>query len=175
MENTKMPSSNDFAYHTKRHFMQDYFDEIDQNGSCHLDRSEIRLALQKMYNRKYSDSMVNEVFNTDDLDKDGVLNYHEARRFCYRYAQYVDQEFPFFHFFIDYFATMNQVGDGKISKNELVAFFRNYGIHANLDDSSVEELFEKYDANSDGHFTFDEASSEFADFIRSIRKDLHGQ
>jgi len=70
---------------------------------------------------------------------------------------------------------MNQVSDGKIALVELKAFFRNYGAHTNVTDEMVENIFEKFDKNNDGSLTFDEACYEFADFIRSIREDLHGR
>jgi len=128
-----------------------------------------------MHLRSFTEEMVDEVFSKDDLDKDGLLNYHEARRFCYTYALFVDHEFPFYEFFTDYYEKMNQVGDGKIALVELKAFFRNYGAHTNVSDEMVKNVFCQFDKNNDGHFTFDEASYEFADFIRSIRKDLHGR
>ena len=41
MENLKIPTAADFAFRTKRYFMQDYFSELDADGNLVLDRTDV--------------------------------------------------------------------------------------------------------------------------------------
>ena len=90
-ENTE-PSSHYFAFHTKRHFMQDYFVELDFNESSYLEREEVAAALIKIHGVKFTDTMVDDVFNKDDKDGDGRLSFVEARQLCFSYATYIDDK-----------------------------------------------------------------------------------
>ena len=92
MEENNQPSSDHFAYHTKRHFIQDYFVELDLNGSSYLEREEVAAALRIIHGTKFTESMVDEVFNEDDKDGDGRLSFVEARRLCYSYATFIDSK-----------------------------------------------------------------------------------
>ena len=83
MEENNQPSSGHFAFHTKRHFIQDYFVELDVNNSAYLEREEVVAALRIIHGTKFMNSIVDEVFNKDDKDGDGRLSFVEARRLCF--------------------------------------------------------------------------------------------
>ena len=53
MENLKIPTADDFAFRTKRHFMQDYFSELDADGNLVLNRTEVIIFNNNIFNTDF--------------------------------------------------------------------------------------------------------------------------
>ncbi|KAF2761805.1 calcium dependent mitochondrial carrier protein-like protein [Pseudovirgaria hyperparasitica] len=140
--------------------LEELWTTLDAKKTGHLDLAGLKRGLKKMdHPLKHADSLVEDVMQSVDTNKDGRITFAEFQTF----VKQTERELYYL------FKRIDHNEDGKLDKAELKQAFQTAGLA--VPDSKFERFFEQVDSNQDGVITFDEWR-DFLLFIPSGETDL---
>ncbi|KAK7424224.1 hypothetical protein QQZ08_008712 [Neonectria magnoliae] len=125
--------------------VEELWASLEPEGTGELDLKGLKKGLRRIdHPMKNADEMLRRIMGEVDKDRDGKIQYEEFRRFV---EQAERQLFVLFR-------SIDKDGNGKLSKSELQAAFKNVGL--TVSNRRLVEFFDDVDLNNDGFISFDE-------------------
>ncbi|KAF2401466.1 calcium dependent mitochondrial carrier protein [Trichodelitschia bisporula] len=133
--------------------VEELWSKLNATGKGHLDLEGLKEGLKRMdHPLKNADTLLKDVLDAIDENKDGLISYTEFRSFVRQTESELRQLFE----------TIDHNQDGKLDKKELYSAFAKAGM--DMPASKFERFFAHVDSNSDGVVSFD----EWRDFLLFI-------
>ncbi|KIW06714.1 hypothetical protein, variant [Verruconis gallopava] len=134
--------------------------KLDAAERGYLDLHGLKKGLKKMdHPLKYADSLLQDIFNTIDTNRDGRISYFEFHTF----VRQTENELW------ELFKNIDRNKDGHLDKDELASAFSNSGVAVSK--ARLDRFFAEVDSNNDGSLSFEEWR-DFLLFIPSTEPGL---
>ena len=124
------------------------FEKYDKDKSGYLDRDEIIAVITEYKGRKPTSKQVDRLLSKIDENNDGKISYEEFKKTLAEIRTTKQMEIA------QCFQQFDTNNNGTIDKEELKNIFKM--TNENIDDMSVDILWDTYDKNHDGKIDFSE-------------------
>ena len=124
------------------------FEKYDKDKSGYLDRDEIVAVITEFKGKKPTQKQIDNLLGAIDQNSDGKLSYQEFKKTLAEIRTSKQREIA------ACFQTFDTNHNGTIDKEELKNIFKM--TNENIDDMSIDILWDTYDKNHDGKIDFSE-------------------
>jgi len=138
---------------------------MDADCSGTLTKNEVQDAFAEFYDKKLSDTQVDDLFEKVNISRSGAIEYSEFVCACLMEADLLDEtrlRAAFQEFDLD--------DSGSISLDELVAMFSGLS-NGTMDQGTIQAIMRQVDDNDDGEIDFDEFHKMMAPQARQSKFD----
>mmetsp|Transcript_10882 Transcript_10882/g.14158 ORF Transcript_10882/g.14158 Transcript_10882/m.14158 type:complete len:154 (-) Transcript_10882:70-531(-) len=129
--------------------IQEAFNMFDKDGDGHLTKVELR-GVMKNLGQNFTDSELNEIMSTMDLDKNGTIEFNEFLAMMGKKSMDTTDEEELRRAF----RVFDDDDSGEIVISELRETFRKLG--QNITDEELRDIVSEVDDDGDGTISFQE-------------------
>ncbi|KAK9762648.1 hypothetical protein K7432_011429 [Basidiobolus ranarum] len=130
---------------------KEVFQELDRDNSGYIDKNNLRETMEAL-GQQPNDEDLDEMLDEADKDGDGVIDFSEFTNLTVK--KYKEHHADGNKLIRQTFLVFDKDGDGVIDLEEMKSVLEHLG--EQVEEQEVINMFNKVDANGDGHIDFEE-------------------